>query len=57
MIADVQNARDAGRQLVSDAVEHASAKGRQFVQDNPGLALAGALGVGVRVGMALHDRL
>ena len=47
--------RHTGEQI-QDGVGTAKQQSQDFVRDNPGLALIGALGVGVLLGMALRDR-
>lgn len=51
-----QHATQAAGQQVAEAAQSATEQGTKFVRDNPGLALAGALGVGVLIGMAMRER-
>jgi ElaB/YqjD/DUF883 family membrane-anchored ribosome-binding protein len=43
-------------QKVSDTAMTATEQGMSFVRQNPGLALAGAFGVGVLIGLAARER-
>ena len=51
-----RHATQAAGQQVAETAQGAAEQGTKFVKDNPGLALAGALGVGVLLGMALRER-
>lgn len=46
---------DAQREL-SDQVSRATEEGTRFVRENPGLALAGAVGIGVLIGLSMRSR-
>lgn len=57
--SQVQTARaatDAARQQIGDSVSQATDESARFVRENPGLALAGAVGVGVLIGLAMRGR-
>lgn len=43
-------------QKISETAATATEQGTAFVRENPGLALAGALGVGVLIGLAMRER-
>lgn len=42
------------RDQVADTTRTASAEGARFVRENPGLALAGALGLGLLIGLSVR---
>ncbi|KIC30601.1 hypothetical protein [Leisingera sp. ANG-M6] len=55
----VQQAQEqigAGLQYSSGELQRVASQGRAFVKENPGLAIAGALGAGVLLGLAMHSR-
>ncbi|SDY35244.1 hypothetical protein [Citreimonas salinaria] len=43
-------------QKISETAATATEQGTAFVRENPGLALAGALGIGVLIGLAIRER-
>ncbi|WP_208347031.1 DUF883 family protein [Pseudaestuariivita rosea] len=47
---------NANLKSTSDAVEKVSREGSRFVKENPGLAIAGAVGVGVIIGLMIRNR-
>lgn len=47
---------DAGLQYSSGELQRLATEGRVFVKKNPGLAIAGALGAGVLLGLAMRSR-
>lgn len=55
-LEDLQRAADEISAEVSRTVTTATDDGRRFVRENPGVALAGAVGLGVLVGLALRSR-
>ncbi|MEL7211341.1 MAG: hypothetical protein AAGK92_01690 [Pseudomonadota bacterium] len=59
----VEQSIETAQKTVSKATEQATDEihklteaGTKFVRDNPGAAIAGALGVGILVGLALRGR-
>lgn len=56
---NIASARDAVETFAGEAkneVRKISDQTTQFVKDNPGIALAGALGLGIIVGLAMRSR-
>lgn len=61
--AQVEDAAEQLRDTASAAIEQGSAElkraadgSAKFVRENPGLAVAGALGLGVLIGLSLRNR-
>lgn len=54
--AQMGEAAAQARQQVTGAAQRGTDQGAQFVRDNPALALAGAAGVGLLLGLALRPR-
>ncbi|MGR3513537.1 MAG: hypothetical protein ACU0GG_12315 [Paracoccaceae bacterium] len=55
----ISDAREAVDEFTKDAgeqVRKASSQATTFVKENPGMALLGAVGVGVLVGLAMRSR-
>ena len=52
----VQEEMDAALARGSEEVKRVSENTGRFVRENPGLALAGAAGLGLLVGLALRNR-
>jgi ElaB/YqjD/DUF883 family membrane-anchored ribosome-binding protein len=44
------------REQASETARDATAQGARFVRENPGLALAGALGLGLIIGLSVRGR-
>lgn len=55
-LRELQRATEALSAEVSKSVRSTTEQGTTFVRENPGMALAGAVGVGVLVGFALRGR-
>lgn len=55
-VGEAQEAADAARREVGEVARRTSDEGARFVRENPGLALAGAVGFGVLIGLALRGR-
>ncbi|WP_424966794.1 hypothetical protein [Dinoroseobacter sp. S375] len=55
-LQDLQRMSDELSTEVSRAVTSATEEGTRFVREHPGAALAGAVGLGVLVGLALRPR-
>lgn len=53
---DLSRRAQETHQSVDRAVRTASDEGARFVRENPGVALAGALGLGVIIGLAMRGR-
>lgn len=59
MKARTEQARDAAeatQQKMRDTAQRGSDNTAQFVRENPAIALAGAVGVGILLGLALRGR-
>lgn len=54
--AQAREVADKTRQQVTDTAQRATDQGAQFVRDNPALALAGAVGFGILLGLAVKSR-
>ncbi|MEO1155494.1 MAG: hypothetical protein AAFV31_14290 [Pseudomonadota bacterium] len=52
----VRDGAAAARDRAGETVTRSMDEGARFVRENPGAALAGALGVGVLIGLALRGR-
>lgn len=55
-VQQAQEQVDAGLQYSSSELQRMTSEGREFVKKNPGLAVAGALGAGVLLGLAMRSR-
>ena len=55
-LSGAQKSLEQIRDDARDAMGDATRKGTEFVRENPGLALAGAVGIGVLLGMALRHK-
>ncbi|MBY6141488.1 hypothetical protein KUV26_18770 [Leisingera daeponensis] len=55
-VQQAQEQFDAGLQYSSGELQRLATEGRSFVKKNPGLAIAGALGAGVLLGLAMRNR-
>ncbi|QAX28108.1 hypothetical protein [Leisingera sp. NJS204] len=55
-VQQAQEQIDAGLQYSSGEMQRLTKEGQAFVRKNPGLAIAGALGVGVLLGLAMRSR-
>ena len=55
-VSEAQEAAEAARREIGEAAKRTSDEGTRFVRENPGLALAGALGVGILIGLAVRGR-
>lgn len=55
-VQQAQEQIDAGLQYSSGELQRMATEGRAFVKKNPGLAIAGALGAGVLLGLAMRSR-
>jgi len=51
-----QDAAAAAGQQVGDTISSGTQEGVRFVRENPGVAMAGAVGLGVLIGLALRGR-
>lgn len=51
-----RDAAEAARHEVADTARRASDQSAQFVRDNPALAMTGAVGLGILLGLALKGR-
>ncbi|MFP7673993.1 hypothetical protein ACG74X_11635 [Marivita sp. S0852] len=52
----VRDTTEAARRQVSTSTQNVSSEGAKFVRENPALALAGAAGIGILLGIALRGR-
>lgn len=52
----VSKAAENTRKQIADASQNATHQTAQFVRDNPAVALAGAVGAGILLGLALRGR-
>lgn len=55
----IETAQETAQQVTqqaSDEIRKLTETGTKFVRENPGAAIAGAVGVGVLVGLALRNR-
>ena len=55
-VAVAQEKIDYAIERGSDEFERLSRNSREFVRENPGIAVAGAVGVGILLGLALRHR-
>ncbi|MCF6445872.1 hypothetical protein [Nereida sp. MMG025] len=55
-IAEVRQTAQAALDQSSEQVARAAQQSSKFVRDNPALAVAGAVGVGLLIGLALRGR-
>ncbi|AHD02519.1 hypothetical protein [Leisingera methylohalidivorans] len=55
-VQQAQEQIDAGLQYSSGEMQRFAKEGQEFVKKNPGLAVAGALGAGVLLGLAMRSR-
>lgn len=55
-LKELQRTADEVGTEMARTVSTAAEDGRRFVRENPGMALAGAVGLGVLVGLALRPR-
>lgn len=55
-LQQAQDQIDAGLQFSSGEMQRIANEGQAFVKKNPGLAVAGALGAGVLLGLAMRSR-
>ena len=55
-IADLQDTAQEISDQLAKSVEGATDQGMKFVRENPGVALAGAVGLGVLLGLAMSNR-
>lgn len=53
---DAANATEDARKKVGAHVSRANQESVRFVKENPALALAGAVGVGILIGLAVRGR-
>lgn len=51
-----QDSLDAAVEQGSAELDRLSRQSTKFIQENPGVAVAGALGLGVLIGLALRNR-
>ncbi|MEL6644826.1 MAG: hypothetical protein AAFQ79_12910 [Pseudomonadota bacterium] len=52
----IKEASAVAQKRTEEAVTNTVNEGARFVRENPGVALAGAVGVGVLIGLALRGR-
>ncbi|MDC0737854.1 hypothetical protein N6L24_06165 [Cognatishimia sp. SS12] len=55
-VKQAQEQLDAGLKYGASELERLSKDGQEFVRKNPGVAIAGAVGVGLLMGLAMRRR-
>jgi len=55
-VAQTKEALEEVTAQAGEELRNATDQGAKFVRDNPGLALAGAVGVGLLLGLSLRNR-
>lgn len=51
-----KTASSHGSEQVAGKVPELKSQGNQFLRENPGIALVGAVGIGVLIGLALNNK-